>query len=309
MSDILATRADSVRAFNRFYTQKIGVLDEGYLDTGYPVAALRVVFEIGQRGQAIAAGLARDLDLDQGYVSRLVKRLRRDGLVDTAPSPIDRRQAVLSLTDEGQSLFARIDQRSTADATALLAPLPGADQARLVAALREARQLLGDASPAPPPMVILREPRPGDFGWIVEAHGVLYHREHGFDARFEATAAEVVAAYLRAHDPERERWWIAERDGERVGCVGVTRGSESVAKLRLLLVDPGARGHGLGRTLVRECMRFARDAGYRTLTLWTVDVLAAARHIYASEGFRLVHAEPYDGFGRAVMSETWDLAL
>jgi len=309
MSESLATRAQAVRAFNRFYTQTFGMLRDDYLETPYALPLMRVIFELGHRGEAIAADLARDLGLDQGYLSRLVKRLRRDGLVTATTAPHDRRQQVLALTETGAEIFAAADHQSSVEVMNLLETLPEPDQRRLVAMLESAARLLGATDPGRAPVVVLREHRPGDLGWIVAAHGALYAREYGFDSRFEAEVAEVAAAFLRGYDPAREHCWIAERDGERVGCVAVVRESDEVAKLRILLVDPAARGIGLGRTLVRECIRFARAAGYRTLTLWTVDILTAARHIYASEGFRIVATAPYDGFGPALTSETWNLAL
>lgn len=309
MSAALAARAESVRAFNRFYTQKIGLLRADYFEAPYPLPLMRVIFELGRHGEAIAADLARDLALDQGYLSRLVKRLRRDGLVAAAPSTEDRRQQRLTLSERGLEVFAAADRRSAADVMTLLETMPEPDQQRLVAKLEGAGRLLGSRDTAAGPVVILREHRPGDMGWIVEANAVVYARDYGFDGRFEATVAEVVAAFLRDYNPARERWWIAERDGERVGCVAIARASDEVAKLRMLLVEPAARGLGLGRTLVRECIRFAREAGYRTLTLWTVDILAGARHIYESEGFRIVATEPFNGFGPSITSETWELAL
>lgn len=303
----LAARADAVRRFSRLYTQRIGALDEGYLDTSYPLAAVRVLFELGERHQAIAADLARDLRLDAGYLSRLVNRLRRDGLVHRQPAEADRRQSVLSLTAAGQDLFDRVTRRSRDDIAALLATMPETDQRRLVDALGTAGRLLDDAQPAP--IVVLRDHRPGDMGWVVQAHGALYAAEYGWDARFEALVAGIVAHFLREFDPARERCWIAERDGAPVGCVFVVREDDDTAKLRLLLVDPAARGGGLGRTLVRECLRFARDAGYRRMTLWTNDVLVGARRIYAAEGFAITERTPHVDFGAPMVGEQWELAL
>jgi len=302
----LAHRAQAVRRFSRLYTQRIRVLDERYLDTAYPLAAVRTIFELGERGMAIAADLARDLGLDPGHLSRLVNRLQRDGLVERRATAHDRRQSVLSLTDRGRALFDTVNRRSQEEISALLATLPEADQRRLVQSLGAAAEVLGGRQP---PIVVLREHRPGDMGWVVQAHGALYATEYGWDERFEALVAEIVAHFLRTFDPARERCWIAERDGVPVGCVFVVRQDDDVAKLRLLLVEPAARGCGLGRTLVRECIRFARDAGYGRLVLWTNDVLVAARAIYESEGFRLVGQAPHADFGKPMVGETWELTL
>lgn len=303
----LAHRAQAIRRFSRLYTQRIGVLGEGYLDTAYPLAAVRIIFELGDRGETIAAGLARDLKLDPGYLSRLVNRLRRDGLIARASGAHDRRQSVLSLTDRGRELFDTVNRRSQEEISALLRTLPEVDQRRLAESLGVAARLLGGGQPAP--VVVIREHRPGDMGWVVQAHGALYSGEFGWDARFEALVAEIVAGFLHTFNPAQERCWIAERDGDQVGCVFVVRQDDEVAKLRLLLVDPSARGSGLGRMLVRECIRFARAAGYRKMMLWTNDVLVGARHIYESEGFQLVETAPHSDFGKPMTGETWELEL
>jgi len=307
IDDRIARRAAAIRRFNRLYTQRIGILEEGYLDTDYPLAAVRLVFELGDRGEAIAADLARELNLDPGYLSRLVNRLRRDGMLSRRPAPRDRRQSVLSLTDRGREVFEMVNRRSQDDIGSLLTSMPEADQRRLVEALGVAGRLLGDVYPAP--VVVLREHRPGDMGWVVQAHGALYADEFGWDERFEALVAEITAGFLRAFDPARERCWIAERDGSPVGCVFVVRQDDEVAKLRLLLVDPSARGGGLGRTLVRECIRFARAAGYRRMVLWTNDVLIGARRIYEAEGFSITDQTPHADFGKPMVGELWELAL
>ncbi len=302
----LANRAQAVRRFNRLYTQRIGVLAEGYLDTAYPLAAVRIVFELGDRGEAIAADLARDLSLDPGYLSRLVNRLRREDLIERRAAPHDRRQSVLSLTDGGREVFETVNQRSQDDISMLLGSMSEGDQRRLVKSLGVVAEVLGDRQP---PVVVLREHRPGDMGWVVQAHGALYAEEFGWDARFEALVAEIVAGFLRHFDPARERCWIAERDGIQVGSVFVVAQSAEVAKLRLLLVDPSARGSGLGRTLVQECVRFARAAGYGRLVLWTNDVLLGARRIYEAEGFQITEQTPHTDFGVPMVGELWELAL
>ncbi|MDQ3654098.1 MAG: helix-turn-helix domain-containing GNAT family N-acetyltransferase [Chloroflexota bacterium] len=305
--DRIAHRAQAIRRFNRLYTQKIGVLEEGYLDTAYPLAAVRLVFELGDRGEAIAANLARDLSLDPGYLSRLVNRLRREGLIERQAAPYDRRQSVLSLTDRGREVFEAVNQRSQEEIGSLLESMPETDQRRLVEALGVAGRLLGEAHPAP--VIVRREHRPGDMGWVLQAQGALYADEFGWDARFEALVAEIVAGFLHTFDPAWERCWIAERDGIPVGCVFVVRQDDDTAKLRLLLVDPSARGGGLGRTLVRECVRFARAAGYRRLVLWTNDVLIGARRIYEAEGFSITEQTPHADFGKPMVGELWELVL
>lgn len=292
-----------VRRFNRFYTRAIGILDETYLEPGFSLTAGRVLYELAQSENATAARLRQDLRLDAGYLSRILKDFRRRGLVEAVPSPQDRRTMTLRLTDEGRRTFERLAERSDAEIAALLQPLDAAGRGRLLGAMREIETLL---TPIPqPPEVTLRPPRAGDFGWVVERHGALYAAEYGWDERFEALVAGIVADFIRAFDPARERCWIAERDGTRVGSAFVARQDEGTAKLRLLLVDPAARGCGLGRRLVAECLGFAREAGYRRMTLWTQQNLVAARRIYAEAGFECVASEPYDGIGRDLVSEVW----
>jgi len=309
MPDNIVQRANAIRAFNRLYTQTIGVLQEGYLDTSYPLAAVRIIFELGEREQAIAADLGRDLNLDQGYLSRLVQRLKRDHVIARRPAEHDRRQSVLSLTKHGQAVFDHVNARSEHDFVTLLEAMPERDQRELVNSLQSAGRLLGGPEVHRAPVTVLRDHRPGDMGWVVQAHGAIYAREFGWNARFEALVAEIVAGFLRAIEPARERCWIAERDGAPVGSVFVVRHTDEIAKLRLLLVDPAVRGHGLGRTLVRECIRFASSSGYQRLMLWTNDILSGARHIYETEGFALVERTPHSDFGPPMMGETWELVL
>jgi DNA-binding MarR family transcriptional regulator/N-acetylglutamate synthase-like GNAT family acetyltransferase len=304
----LDRRVHQVRSFNRFYTRQIGVLEEGLLHSPFSLTEARVLFEIAHREQPEAAELARDLGLDPGYLSRLLRGLRRRRLVGSRPVAGDRRRRRLELTAPGRAAFATLDRRSRGEVGAMLRRLPGPDQDRLVGAMHTVERLLG-AAPAPPEGVRLRGPRPGDLGWVVQRHGVLYAEEYGWDERFEGLVAGVVAEFVQRFDARRERCWIAEREGERVGSVFLVRHTEEVAKLRLLLVEPGARGLGLGSRLVTECIRFARDAGYRRITLWTNDVLQAARHIYRTAGFRLVKREPHRQFGTGLVGETWELDL
>ena len=295
------------RAFNRFYTRRIGALEEGLLRSPFSLTEARVLFELAAGGETTdAAGLARELALDPGYLSRILHGFRRRRLVASSPAPDDRRRRRLVLTGEGQAAFATLDRRSQEEVGALLRRLSPDQRERLLDAMRTIEDLLG----APPPSVttfLLREPRPGDLGWVVQRHGALYAAEYGWDARFEALVAGVVAEFVAHFDPRRDRAWIAEREGENVGSVFVVRQTDTVARLRLLLVEPSARGHGLGARLVDECVRFARSAGYRTLTLWTNDVLHAARRIYEAAGFRLVRREPHALFGEGLVGETWVL--
>jgi DNA-binding MarR family transcriptional regulator/N-acetylglutamate synthase-like GNAT family acetyltransferase len=299
---------DAVRRFNRFYTRRIGVLNEKLLGSGFTLPEVRLLYELAQRDRASASELGRELRLDPGYLSRLVDRLRRRGLIERKPSPNDRRQALLRLTRKGQETFASLNRRSHDEISALLEPLPAADQRHLVEAMHRIEQLLGGLAEAAEPY-LLRPHQPGDIGWVVQRHGALYAEEYAWDSEFEALVAEIAARFLRHFDPKRERCWIAERDGENVGCVFLVKKSETVAQLRLLLVEPSARGLGIGRRLVAECVRFARQAGYRKLTLWTNKGLEAARHLYEEAGFRLVHEERHHSFGHDLVAQTWTLTL
>ncbi len=299
----------AVRRFSRFYTRRLGILREGLVGSAFTLTEARVVFELAQRGTATAADLGRDLGIDAGYLSRLLAGFDRRNLLVRRASETDGRQILLSLSDAGRAAFTAIDEGSRREVGALLAALDAVDRSRLVEALDTVETLLDDR-PRDPPAVVLRPPRPGDLGWVVERHGSLYAREHGWDATFEAFVAGIVAEIgARAHDPARERFWIAEIGGQRVGSVCVVPHDERTAKLRLLIVDPAARGRGLGRALVGEAVAFARDAGYRRMTLWTFDELSAARAIYENAGFARVAATPERSFGRDHVAEVWELAL
>lgn len=304
----LAARIDAVRGFNRFYTQKIGVLREGLLDSRFSLTEARILYELGRSKQATASALCRELGLDAGYLSRILARFARRRLVRRMRSRGDRRQVLLALTASGRKAFAVLDRRSKAETAALLRPLPGAEQDRLVGAMARIERLL-DAPAAAPGPYLLRPHRPGDMGWIVSRHGALYAEEFGWDASFEAFVAEIAARFIRRYDPGGERCWIAERDGETVGAVCLVRQSRTIAKLRLLLVEPRARGLGIGGRLVEECLRFAREAGYRKVTLWTNRILHAARHLYEEAGFRLVREEPHHSFGRDLVGQYWERKL
>ncbi len=305
---MLDDRVAAVRRFNRFYTLKIGALAEGHSKSPFSLAEARVLYELANRDRPTAGELARDLGLDAGYLSRILAGFERRGQIVKEPSPADGRQSLLALTEAGRAAFAPLNDQTRRDIASMLAPLRAADQERLVAAMRTIEELLG-AAPENRAPYLLRPHQPGDMGWVVSAHGALYAHEYGWDQTFEALVAEIVARFVRRYDPVRERCWIAEKDGANVGSAFVVRKSASVAKLRLLIVDPKARGLGIGRRLVEECVRFARQARYRKLTLWTNSILHAARHLYEEAGFTLVKSEPHRSFGHELVGETWDLKL
>lgn len=307
-ADSLDAQVAAVRRFNRLYTRRMALLDEGHLHSPFSLTEVRVLYELANRPDPTAAEIGRELALDAGYLSRMLRGFEGQGLVERLPSPADARQQLLRLTERGRAAFADLNARAHADVAALLQTLDDADRARLVDALGTVESLLGARSEPGPPYV-LRPPRSGDYGWIVERHGALYAREYAWDARFEALVAEVVAGFIRTFDPAWERCWIAERGGQNVGCVFVMRKSETVAQLRLLLVDPSARGLGLGKRLVRECTEFAREKGYRSIVLWTNSVLDAARHIYQAEGYRLTSEETHNHFGVDMVGQYWELDL
>ncbi|ROP36201.1 bifunctional helix-turn-helix transcriptional regulator/GNAT family N-acetyltransferase [Saccharothrix texasensis] len=293
-----------VRAFNRFYTGVIGVLDRGYLASPYSLTEVRVLFELAS-GAREAADLRAALALDAGYLSRILTSFDRDGLVTRTASERDARRHVVALTPRGESVFADLDARSDAGIGALLDRVPTADRAELAAAMRKIERLLTGT----PRAYLLRPLRPGDLGWVVNRHGVRYAEECGFDQTFEALVARVAGEYGERHRPDREAAWIAEVDGEPVGSIFCTRVDDRTAKLRLLLVEPAARGLGIGARLVEECLRFARRAGYERMELWTVAGLAASRHLYEKAGFRVDRSTPERLFGCDVEAQTWSLEL
>jgi DNA-binding MarR family transcriptional regulator/GNAT superfamily N-acetyltransferase len=303
----LETRTEAVRRFTRFYTRRLGVLREGLLDSSFGLTEARLLYEIAHGDGVTASGLATTLELDPGYVSRILRRFREQGLVRRRPCPRDRRAQRLTLTEAGRLAFAPLDQRSREMVFRLIAPLSEASRQRLVEAMRTIEGLLEAGGPENG--VSLRPHRPGDMGWIVHRHGALYAQEYGWDESFEALVAEIAASFIKDFDPKRERCWIAEKDGAIVGSVLLVRQSDEEAKLRLLYVEPQARGLGVGRRFVEEAIRFAKAAGYRRLTLWTNDVLAAARHLYAAAGFTLVRREPHRSFGQDLVGEYWELDL
>jgi DNA-binding MarR family transcriptional regulator/GNAT superfamily N-acetyltransferase len=308
VQDGLATRVDAVRSFNRFYTTQIGVLHEGLLGSPYSLTEVRVLYELAHREDPTAAELGKDLGLDAGYLSRILRGFVRRGLVTKSPSARDGRQSLLALTARGRKEFAPLDARSHAEVAAMLGRLPPPDQERLITAMRAIQGLLG-GRPAPREPYLLRPHQPGDMGWVIHRHGALYAEEYGWDETFEALVADIAAKFVRRFDPKRERCWIAEREGEIVGSVFLVQKSRTVGQLRLMYVEPKARGLGIGGRLVEECLRFARRAGYRKVVLWTNSVLLAARHLYEKAGFRLIHAEPHRSFGRDLVGETWELTL
>lgn len=301
----LQQRVVAVRRFSRAYTAAIGALREGLHESRFSLTEARVLYELANRPTPTAGVLARDLRLDPGYLSRLLRRFTTAGLVQRGVDSADRRQQPLNLTEAGRAAFAPLDTASRQEIGAMLSGLPEPAQTELVQAMRRIETLL---APVDSPW-LLRDPKPGDIGWVVSCHGALYAAEYGFDARFEALVAQVAGAYLTQHDPARERCWIAERDGVNIGSVFVVRHSDDVAKLRLLLVEPSARGLGVGKRLVAECIDFARVARYRRMVLWTNDVLVAARGIYQAAGFRLTREQPHNDFGPSIVGEDWELAL
>ena len=299
---------EAVRRFSRFYTRQVGVLHEGYNGSEFSLTEARIIYELAHREAATATDLARYLGLDPGYLSRILKSFQERGLVQRQASDVDARQYLLSLTELGQKRFAELNARSRSDMAQMLSRLTAWQQQRLIDAMSEIERLLS-AAPERGAHYILRPHQPGDIGWAVQRHGELYAREYGWDESFEALAAEVGAKFLRDFDPKKERAWVAEKDGENVGFVMLIKHTDEVAKLRMLLVDPKARGLGLGKRLVEECIRFARQRGYKKITLWTNDVLVTAIHIYKQCGFKLTAEERHHSFGHELVGQTWELDL
>ncbi len=299
---------EAIRRFNRFYTKQIGVLHEGLLGSQFSLTEVRVLYELAHREMPTATALAKELDLDPGYLSRILRRFETRRLVGKCASTTDGRQSLLSLTPRGRKVFAPLNARSHREVAAMLGPLSAAEQRHLLSAMATIERLLGDR-PAPQVPYLLRPHQPGDMGWIIHRHGALYAQEYGWDERFEALVAEIAAHFIQHLDSKCERCWIAERDGNIVGSVFLVKKSKTVAQLRLLLVEPMARGLGIGSRLVSECVHFARQVGYRKIVLWTNSVLHAARHIYEETGFRLVHEEAHHSFGHDLIGETWELKL
>lgn len=299
----------AVRRFNRFYTKQIGVLQDDWMSSSFPLAQARVLYELAHRERPTATEVGKELGLDPGYLSRMLRTLEQRGLVRRERSRADGRSAHLSLTREGQTTFGRLNKETEEDVAATLRKLPVNDQRRLVAAMRAIEEVLGPKQ-GKPTAYVLRPPHAGDLGWVVHRQGAAYAEEWGYNEEFEALTAEIVASFVQNFRPSKERCWIAEMNGEIAGSVFLVRKSDTVAKLRLLLVEPWARGHGIGARLIDECVRFAKQAGYRKITLWTQSELKAARHLYQKAAFKLSGKKRHDSFGRkGLVAEVWDLRL
>ncbi len=307
-------RVELVRRFNRFYSQQIGALDEGHLRSPYSLVETRVLYELAHREIATASELGRDLGLDPGYLSRILRNFENSGLLAKTPSKTDGRQSHLRLTEKGKETFAPLNERAHSEISAMIGKLSASEQQRLIEAMTTILRLLGapggkNDGHGAQLQYILRHQQPGDMGWIVSRHGALYAKEHGYDDNFEALVSEITAHFIRNFNPKFERCWIAERDGENIGSVMLVKESETVAKLRLLLVEPKARGLGIGARLVDECIRFAQQVGYRKITLWTQSTLSSATKIYEKAGFQLVKEEEHNVCGPKLIGQTWELAL
>ena len=307
-SDALEARIAAVRRFSRFYTRQLGLLQESLVHTRFSLTEARVLYELAHREPTTATALAADLDLDHGYLSRILRRFGEAGLVSKKRTANDGRQNLIAITAKGRKAFAPLNKGSHDQVAELLGKLSPAEQARVVNAMTTVESLL-QPSAHPPPLLLLRNHRPGDMGWVTSAHGALYAQEYGWDISFEALVGKIAAEFIEKFDSQRERCWIAELDGAPAGSVFVVRKTDAVAKLRLLIVDRQARGLGLGKRLVEECLRFARGAGYSSMTLWTQSCLTAARGIYQRAGFRLVAEEPHHSFGVDLIGETWERDL
>ncbi len=304
----LEERIYAVRRFNRFITRQIGVLQEGLVHSPYNLAEARSIYELAHRDNLTASDLSTELDIDAGYLSRILARLEQQGLIDKSRSELDGRQRLLHLTSVGRNTAHVLDSRSRKQVAEMLGTLSQAGQERLLLAMQEIESVL-NPEPKIPESFVLRSHEPGDMGWITHRHGVLYAKEYGWDERFEALVAQVTADFINNFQPSKERCWIADLEGEIVGSIFVVQKSEAVAKLRLLFVEPEARGLGLGTRLVEECIRFTKKCGYQKLMLWTNSVLIPARHIYAKSGFKLVDEQPHHSFGQDLVGETWELIL
>lgn len=310
--DGIGERVAAVRRFNRFYTRRIGVLRDGLVDSPFSLTELRLLYELAhwprERARPTASGLGEELGLDAGYLSRILAGFRERGLIAGKSAEADARQVHLSLTKQGEKTFAVLEARTRSEVAAMLAKLSPERQGELVRAMQTIERLL-DGAASHRALYLLRAHRPGDMGEVVRLHGALYAREYGWDERFEALVAEIAAKFVRKFDPKSERCWIVEKEEKVVGSVFLVRKSKTIAQLRLLIVDPEARGLGIGKRLVGECVRFAREQGYRKIVLWTQSTLAAARRIYQKAGFKLVAREPHKSFGASLVGEFWELKL
>ena len=304
----MASRVAAVRRFNRFYTQQMGILQEGLLRSPFSLTEVRVLYELAHRDAPTAKALAVDLHLDPGYLSRILQRFKQQRLVKQYASESDGRQRLLALTARGRLTFGELDAKANDEVRDILSKLSPDDQAKVVNAVEAIESVLGERRKDVVPLLV-RPHQPGDLGWIVHRHGVVYAHEYGWNEQFEGLVARISADFLEHYDERRERCWIAERAGERVGSVLLVQKSARVAQLRLLFVEPAARGLGLGTRLVQECTRFAQQAGYQRITLWTQSVLVAARQIYEREGYRLIVEEPHQSFGQDLVAQTWEKEL
>lgn len=302
-----AANVHAVRAFNRFYTQRIGVLQRGLLHSPYSLTEVRVLYELANAKELTATELQKLLDLDPGYLSRMLRAFERGGLLSRARSQKDGRQSLLRLTGRSRKVFSGLDARQSSEVAKMLEPVSRNAQESLIASMGTIQTVLKRNSTRGG--VTLRTHRPGDMGWAMSRHGELYQREYGWDDRFEALVGEIVVNFIRNFDAKRERCWIAEIGGERVGSIFLVKDTDTIAKLRLLLVEPSARGRGVGKLLVRECVDFAGKCGYRKITLWTNSVLDAARHIYEEAGFQLVKEEAHTSFGHGLVGQHWSLDI
>jgi len=312
VADDLAERINIVRRFNRFYTRQIGVLHEGWLSSPFSLTEARVLYELAHREKPTATEVGNELGLDAGYLSRILSGFERRGFLEKTPSEADGRQTLLALTKEGSKAFAPLEAGTIEQVGAMIENLAESDRGRLIGAMQTIRKLLeagGESEPAAKAAYLLRPHQSGDMGWVVHRQGVLYAQEYGYDETFEALAAEIVAKFIQKHSAKRERCWIAEKHGEIVGSVFLVAGSKTVAKLRLLYVEPTARGLGIGGRLVSECVRFARQVGYQKVKLWTQSELDAARHVYKKAGFHVVEKKRHHSFSKDLVAETWELAL
>jgi DNA-binding MarR family transcriptional regulator/GNAT superfamily N-acetyltransferase len=302
-------RVEAVRHFNRFYTKQIGVVTDHYLDLPFSLTEARVIYELAQQGKLTATALRGELGLDAGYLSRILQGFEKRQLVAKQRSETDGRQTLLCLTAEGKQVFATLNEHSRQGIETLLSGLPTQDdQKRLIQAMQTIESVLAPPASVAVPF-LLRPHQPGDLGWVIQRHGRLYAEEYGWDETFEAFVAEIAAAFIRHFNPKLECCWLAEKDGETIGSVVLVQHEPQVAKLRLLLVEPKARGYGVGTRLVEECVRFARMAGYQKILLWTNSILTAARQIYQKSGFQLIESEPHHSFGKDLIGETWELLL
>jgi len=296
------------RRFNRFYTQQIGLLSQGLLKTRFPLIQARVLYELAQQKQTTASALVDKLNIDPGYLSRILSNFEKEGLLRKHRSTADSRQRILKLTNQGKKSFAELDERSRRVAEEMLLDLADEDRHRLLHAMQTIENIL-DTQPTPSTPYLLRPHRPGDIGWIIHRHGVVYAEEYGFDETFEALVAEILVQFIRKHDPKRECLWIAEQEGERIGSIMIVDAGDQVAQLRLLLVEPKARGQTVGMRLIDECVNFSRRKRYRKIKLWTQSNLPQARHLYAKAGFERVSQSAHKSFGQDLIAEIWEMPL